>query len=275
MQVAPIEEGFFRMTDQEPQFLDVGSGPRQRRVAYRVEPSRRSDRCGIMWFIGLKSDMQSTKALALQVWALERGLGFTRFDYSGHGQSSGDFQDATIGDWLEEATSLFLRRTTGPQILVGSSTGAHIALLLLRQFLLNDAEAYRRIKGVVLIAPAWDVTELIWSELPDDARSEILSKGVWHRPSEYDPKGYPITRTFFEDGRRHLIAGAPFDPGCRIDVLQGLQDRDVPAAYARRLGDLLLGDRVRFTEVPDGEHRLSRPQDLALLYQLVEGHLSP
>ena len=263
------------MTDDEPQFLDVGSPLRRRRIAYLSQPSRRPDGLGILWFIGLKSDMKSTKAVALLEWARGRGLGFTRFDYSGHGQSGGPFEEATVGDWLEEAAAVFDCVARGPQILVGSSTGAHMALLLLRKCLADRDDGAGRIRGLVLIAPAWDVTELIWNELPAEAQAEVLSKGVCYRPSEYDPRGYPITRKLIEEGRNHLIAGSPFDPGRPIDVLQGLQDRDVPAEYVRRLKDILPGNRVRITEVPDGEHRLSRPQDLTLLFSLVERHLSP
>lgn len=263
------------MTEKEPQFLDVGSSAHRRRIAYVSEPACRPDGLGILWFIGLKSDMKSTKAMALREWARARGLGFTAFDYSGHGLSSGLFEEATVGDWLEEASAIFDRVTKGPQILIGSSTGAHIALLLLRDCLRGHKERAQRIKGLVLIAPAWDVTELIWSELPEDAKAEILSKGIWHRSSEYDPKGYPITRKLIEEGRNHLISRAPFDPGRPIDVLQGLQDQDVPATHARRLKDALPGNWLRFTEVPDGEHRLSRPEDLERLFNLVERHLSP
>ena len=258
------------MTERQPQFLEVGEGAHRRRIAHIAEPASKPGGTGLLWLIGLKSDMASTKALALAEWTKARGLGFTRFDYSGHGQSGGDFEAATVGDWLEEATAIFKETTRGPQILAGSSTGAHIALLLLRHLMSSDAKAARRIKGLVLIAPAWDVTELIWNEIGAEARAEIMSNGVWHRPSDYDPKGYPITRRFIEDGRMHLIATDPFDPGRPIDVLQGLEDRDVPAAYARRLANVLRGDWVRYTEVADGEHRLSRPEDLALLYQLIE-----
>jgi pimeloyl-ACP methyl ester carboxylesterase len=142
---------------------------------------------------------------------------------------------------------------------------------MLRDMLKKDSRAAERIKGLVLIAPAWDVTELIWRELPAKAQVDILEKGVWVRPSSYDPAGYPITRRFIEEGRLHLLAGAPFNPGRRIDVLQGLQDTDVPPAHARALKSVLQGDWVHITEVPDGDHRLSREEDLARLIGLIEG----
>lgn len=261
------------MTASEPQFLEVGTAPNMRRIAYRHEAAQRDGAPGILWLIGLKSDMESTKAAALAAWARERGLGMTRFDYSGHGRSGGDFASATIGDWIEEAVAVFKHIAKGPQLLVGSSTGAHIALMLLKRLMQEAPEQADRIKGLVLIAPAWDVSELIWHELPDTAKADVMSKGLWVRPSAYDPAGYPITRQFIEEGRKHLIEGAPFDPGRRIDVLQGLQDQDVPPAHARALNDKLRGDWVRMTEVPDGDHRLAREEDLAKLYALISSQV--
>lgn len=262
------------MTAGEPQFLEVGTAPNLRRIACRHEAAAGPGATGILWLIGLKSDMESTKATALARWARERGLGMTRFDYSGHGRSSSDFALSTTGDWIEEAVAVFTRVTSGLQILVGSSTGAHIALMLLKRLLETNPSEAARIKGLVLIAPAWDVSELIWRELPDDAKADVLSKGVWVRPSAYDPSGYPITRRFIEEGRDHLIEGAPFDPGRRIDVLQGLEDKDVPPAHARALKQKLLGDWVGITEVPDGDHRLAREEDLARLYALISSQLA-
>lgn len=261
------------MTAGEPQTLDIGNGQGRRAIAYRHLPPALPGNAGILWLIGLKSDMESTKATVLAEWAAARGLGCSRFDYSGHGRSGGRFEDATIGDWLEEAKEIFARITTGPQIIVGSSTGAHIALVMLRDLLKGDPRIAERIMGLVLIAPAWDVTELIWRELPAKAQTDILEKGVWVRHSSYDPAGYPITRRFIEEGRQHLLAGATFDPGRRIDVLQGLQDTDVPPAHARALKSVLQGNWVHITEVPDGDHRLARAEDLARLYRLIEGQL--
>jgi alpha-beta hydrolase superfamily lysophospholipase len=257
------------MSAQEPQFITVGDGGRARRIACRTQPARRDGDPGVLWLIGLKSDMASTKAEALAQWTAERGIGYTRFDYSGHGQSEGAFADATLSDWLEESLAVFGRLTHGPQILVGSSTGAHVALLLLRRLMETRPDEAARVRGLVLISPAWDLTELMWAELPEEARRAIEDAGVWVRPSAYDPAGYPITRRFIEDGRGHLFKGAGFDPGRPVLVLQGAQDRDVPVAYARALSSVLAGDWVRITEVPDGEHRLSRPEDLEKLYGLI------
>jgi alpha-beta hydrolase superfamily lysophospholipase len=263
------------MSETEPQFLDVGEGAARRRIAYISAPPRTSGAPGLLWLIGLKSDMESTKAAALADWTAARGLGMTRFDYSGHGRSGGRFEDATIGDWLEEAVAVFTRGTKGPQIVVGSSTGGHIALLLLRRLMKESPAEAARIKGLVLIAPAWDLTEeLMWKVFPPEAQAEIMDKGVWFRPSPYDPAGYPVRRRFIEEGRNHLLARRPFDPGRPVAILQGAQDVDVPLAHARELASFLEGGWVTLTEVPDGEHRLSRPGDLELLYGLIDRQLA-
>lgn len=258
------------MDAPDPQFITVGAGKRARRIACLTQPASREDGPGLMWLIGLKSDMNSTKAEALAQWTAQRGLGFTRFDYSGHGRSEGDFEAATLTDWLEESLAVFETLTRGPQILVGSSTGAHVALLLLRRLIETRPDDAARVRGLVLVAPAWDLTELMWSELPEEARRAIDETGKWMRPSAYDPNGYAITRSFIEDGRRHLFRGTGFDPGRPVLVLQGAEDRDVPIAHARALASVLRGGWVRITEVPDGEHRLSRPEDLEKLYALIE-----
>jgi pimeloyl-ACP methyl ester carboxylesterase len=262
------------MTARDPQIITVGEGGRQRKIAYLSSPPREPGAPGILWLIGLKSDMASTKAEALAQWTAERGLGFTRFDYSGHGQSGGEFENATISDWLEEASAVFRTATTGRQIIAGSSTGGHVALLLLKHLMEKYQEDAKRVIGLVLIAPAWDLTEeLMWKVFPSEVQQEILEKGKWVRPSPYDAQGYAITRQFIEDGRKHLLAGQHFNPGRPIAVLQGAEDQDVPLAHAERLAAVLDGDWVSMTVVPDGEHRLSRPEDLALLYGLIEEQL--
>lgn len=259
------------MGARDPQFITVGDGPTARRIAYLYDAPEREGAPGLVWLTGLKSDMVSTKAEALAGWTAARGLGFARFDYSGHGRSEGRFEDATIGDWLAESVAVFTQVTRGPQILVGSSTGGHLALILIRRLMEQAPEEARRVVGLVLVAPAWDLSEeLMWNKFSDDARREILEAGQWVQPSEYDPAGYVITRRFIEDGRRHLLKGAGFDPERPVLVLQGAEDRSVPIAHARALASVLAGDRVRITEVADGEHRLSRPEDLAKLYALIE-----
>jgi pimeloyl-ACP methyl ester carboxylesterase len=254
------------MVAARPQFLDVGSGASRRRIAYLRQSGKHARAPGLVWLSGLKSDMTSTKATAIAEWARDEGLAFVRFDYSGHGLSEGRFEDSTISSWLEEARAVFTGLTAGEQVLVGSSMGGYIALLLLRQLIAEAPDEARRIRALVLIAPAWDMTErLMWREFPSHIRDEILSKGIYLRPSAYEDGPYPITRALIEDGRGHLIGDTPFDPGRPVHILHGLQDPDVPWEHTLELVAHLSGDWTRVTAIPDGDHRLSRPQDIARL----------
>lgn len=258
------------MVDHELQFLDVTANGKDRRIALRMLPPVTPGGPTVVWLIGLKSDMVSTKAAALADWCGRKGYGLTRFDYSGHGESSGRFETALTSDWIDEAEAVLRAKTgIGPVILVGSSTGAHVALMLLQRLVSGDAAQARRILGLVLIAPAWDVTELIWDGLPPEAQREIETRGAHDQPSEYG-EPYHITRAFIEDGRKNLLRDTPFDPGRPVLVLQGLLDQSVPASHARALRDRLHGDWVQITEVADAEHRLSRPEDLEKIYALIE-----
>jgi pimeloyl-ACP methyl ester carboxylesterase len=260
------------MTPTSPQFLTVGSGVAERRIACLIEAAALSGRPGIMWLPGFKSEMTSTKASALSEWARQRGIGCTRFDYSGHGQSGGRLEDGTIGRWLDEARSVFLRFTTDPQILVGSSMGGYIALLLLRSLLREQPAAAARIRALVLIAPAWDMTEkLMWARFPESVKKEINETGVHLRPSRYGDGPYMITRRLIEDGRNHLIGTESFNPGRPVHIVHGLQDPDVPWEHTLDLVAHLDGDWTRVNAVADGDHRLSRSQDLALLQSILEG----
>lgn len=258
----------------EPQtvtkYLEVGPGLDARKIAYRHTPAQAPATTGLFWLPGFMSDMASTKATAVVAWARQHDLSSTVFDYSGHGVSSGKFTEGTIGRWLDEAVAVFARVTTGPQVIIGSSMGGHIALLLLRRLAKDAPEHAERIKGTVLIAPAWDMTEeLMWKKFPDDARRALADDGVYLRASGYgDP--YPITRHLIEEGRQHLFARMPFDPGCPVVILQGLLDHDVPAEHTRELSTFLVGQNVRMIEIADGEHRLSRPEDLDKLYGAIE-----
>jgi len=258
------------MTEAVPQSIEVGDGATRRRIAIlRREPGG-SGKPGFFWLSGFKSDMASTKATALDAWAETHGYGCTRFDYSGHGISEGRFEEGTIGRWLDEAEAVFMSATHEPQVVIGSSMGGYIALLLLRRLMEARPEAERRLKALLLIAPAWDMTEeLMWKAFPPDARKALMTDGVFLRPSLYgDP--YPITRALIEDGRSHLLAARPFDPGRPVHIVQGLMDPDVPWQHAEALLGLLSGGWAEMTKVPDGEHRLSRPQDLALMFDVLE-----
>lgn len=252
-----------------PARLDVGTGAARRGIAVRARPGRAP---GLVWLGGFKSDMAGTKALALDAFAAERGRACLRFDYSGHGESGGAFTDGTIGRWLEEARAVFEAYCEGPQIVVGSSMGGWIALLLARDLMrrrTQDGEARATIAGLVLIAPAPDFTEdLMWKEFPPAAREAILRDGIWHQPSDYgDP--YPITRALIEDGRDHLLLGGAIAVGCPVRILQGVQDADVPWRHAFRITERLPADDVVLTLVQDGDHRLSRPQDIARMLAAV------
>jgi pimeloyl-ACP methyl ester carboxylesterase len=261
------------MSGPQVQFIEVGSEADRRRIAY-ISQAGTPGAPGLLWLAGLKSDMVSTKAEALSHFAAERGLSYLRFDYSGHGQSEGMFENGTVGAWLEEALAAFSQLTIGAQIVVGSSTGGHIALLMLRHLLANDPREAERLRALVLIAPAWDLTEeLMWKQFPETARREIMEQGYTWRPSDYG-EPYRITRRFIEEGRNHLLARQTFDPGRPIVILQGLQDRDVPAAHVRDLITFVAGGWARIVEVEDGEHRLSRPQDLQLLFSLIDRELA-
>jgi pimeloyl-ACP methyl ester carboxylesterase len=250
---------------QEPAFIDVGEGATHRRIAVRARGGRPP---GLFWLGGFNSDMRGTKALALDEWAREYGRACVRFDYSGHGESGGRFADGTIGRWLDEAVAVFAQFCAGPQVVIGSSMGGWMALLLAREI------ARRGIKnaslaGLVLIAPAPDFTEaLMWKGFPPDVREEIMTKGVWHRPSQYgDP--YPITRALIEEGRNHLLLGSAIEVGCPVRILQGAQDPDVPWRHAFALAERLPAEDVVLTMIQDGDHRLSRPQDIARIMAAV------
>ncbi len=259
------------MVETQPQTLLVGSGAEARKIAYLSEAASATAKPGLIWLCGLKSEMTSTKAAALAQWASEHGLACMRFDYSGHGQSEGRFEDGTVSRWLEEARAVFEKLTQGPQILVGSSMGGYMALLLLRALMAEAPGQAARVKALVLIAPAWDISELMWANLPTSARREIEERGVFLRPSRYGDEPYPITRALIEDGRNHLIGTAPFDPGRPVHILHGLLDPDVPWEHTLDLVAHLSGDWTRVAAVPDGEHRLSRPEDIALLLDVVGG----
>jgi len=255
-----------RMDALEPQLLEVGAEPRRRRIAYRW---RAGEGPALLWLSGFLSDMTSTKATVVADWAAEQGLAMMRFDYSGHGLSGGDLLDATIGDWLEESIAVWELMGERPRIVIGSSMGGWIALLLARH--LAQQSGSRDLAGLVLIAPAFDMTEaLMWRKLPQAAKDEIERTGVTYVPSAYaDP--YPITRHLIEEGRSHLLEGRPFDPGCPVRILQGMRDPDVPWRHSLALVDLLAGADVELTLIKEGDHRLSVPHDLQRLTATIAG----
>jgi pimeloyl-ACP methyl ester carboxylesterase len=249
------------------QFLDVGAGEAARRIAVLARPGRGAT---VFWLGGFRSDMRATKAEALDRWAERTGRAFVRFDYSGHGESGGAFAEGTISRWLEDTLAVIEAFATGPSVLVGSSMGGWLALLAARE--LRRREPPAGPAGLVLIAPAVDFTErLIWEKFPPDIRRTIDEEGVYLRPSAYSPEPYPITRALIEDGRRHLLLGGTIATGCPVHILQGMQDPDVPWSHVLELVEHLPGDSVSMTLIKDGDHRLSRDEDVERLIKAVEG----
>ncbi len=250
--------------------LTLESPPPQRTIAVRVRQGK-SPRSGpsLFWLGGFRSDMKGTKAEALDAWAAAQGRACVRFDYSGHGESGGDFLDGTIGGWLDESVAVYRQFAKGPQVVVGSSMGGWLALLLARR--LAETKDAAPIAGMVLIAPAVDFTEeLMWKQFPDAIKREIETKGVWMRPSEYGEEPYPITRGLIEDGRKHLLLGGLIETGCPLHILQGVKDPDVPWQHAVELVSRCARDDVVLTLVKDGDHRLSRPEDIERLIAAVK-----
>ena len=251
--------------------VNVGKGQSARRIAVRM---REGAAPGVLWLGGFKSDMQGTKAVALDAWAAKIGRACIRFDYSGHGESGGAFTDGTIGRWLEESAAVFEGLAKGPQVLVGSSMGGWIALLLARELRQRAAAGARlagSLAGLVLIAPAADFTEeLMWKRFSPQVQRQIETTGSWQRPSEYSSEPYVITRGLIEDGRKHLLLGGLIETGCPVRILQGVQDPDVPWQHAMELSSRLARDDVVMTLVKDGDHRLSRPEDIERLIAAVQ-----
>ncbi|MDR7119064.1 alpha/beta hydrolase [Caulobacter sp. BE254] len=230
------------------------------RLAYRSVPGTQPT---VVWLGGFHSDMAGTKAQVLADQAQATGGGYLRFDYFGHGESDGDFAEGTISHWREDALAVIDELTQGPLVLVGSSMGGWLACL---------AAIARpdRVKALVLVAPAPDFTEkLMAPELSEEARAAIARDGRWIRPSEYDDGGYPITRALLEDGARWSILPGPVPIDVPVRVLQGGADPEVPWTHALELANVLNADDVVFTLVKDGDHRLSRPQDLERLVAAV------
>ena len=218
----------------------------------------------VVWLGGFKSDMAGTKAQALADWAKASGRAYVRFDYFGHGESDGDFRDGTITRWREDALAVLEELAWGETVLVGSSMGGWIACLA-------AMAQPERVKAMVLVAPAPDFTEkLMRPEIPPEGLADLARDGVWLRPSEYG-EPYPITRELLEDGARWSILEAQEIPiEVPVRILQGGEDPDVPWTHALQLANALKGRDVVFTLVKDGDHRLSRPQDIARLVAAVE-----
>jgi len=234
--------------------------PQGRRIAYHQTPGKGP---GVVFMGGFKSDMTGTKAMYLQDWAQAQGRAFLRFDYSGHGQSSGDFLDGCIGDWAQDALAVLDALTTGPQVLVGSSMGGWIALLTARA-------RPARVAGLVGIAAAPDFTEdSMWAGFSATQRAALQADGRITLPSDYSDEPYIITDRLIEDGRRHLVLRTPLPLPFPTRLLQGTADTDVPVSVALRLLDHASGADIRLTLVKDADHRFSTPDCLAMVAQAL------
>ncbi len=248
--------------------------PDGRTIAYHRREAQPSSlaaaRPGLVFLPGFRSDMGGNKALFLDDWAAGQGRAFLRFDYTGHGDSSGDFEDGCIGDWLRDAGDALSALTTGPQVLIGSSMGGWIALLLMRAF-------PERVAGLVGIAAAADFTEeSIRRRLTAAQREALRRDGRIERPNAYDPGDpTPLTRRLIEDGARHLVLRAPLRAPCPVRLIHGMDDPDVPWETATRLAAHVEGDDVRAILIRGGDHRLSGDADLALLAETIHALPDP
>ena len=236
---------------------DSFTSPEGRRIAFR-RAAAPAGRVTFVWLCGFKSDMSGGKALAVETWAREAGHGTLLFDYSGHGQSDGAFEEGTISAWRADALAAIDAQTEGPLVLVGSSMGGWMALLA-------ATARPERVRGLVLIAPAPDFTEkLMWPEFSPEQQAEILDQGFTLRPSDYGAP-YPITRALIEDWRRWSILDTPIAFDGPVRILQGMQDPDVPWGHALALAASLTSPDVVLTLIKEGEHRLSREADIGRL----------
>jgi len=255
------------MNDNSLKCLQIGNGSDRRAIAVRQQEGALP---GLVWLGGYKSDMKGTKAAALADWAQRHGRSCLRFDYSGHGESEGTFTDGTIGRWLEESVAVLDACCRGPQILIGSSMGGWLALLMVRALKQRAQSGLATVAGLVLIAPAIDFTEeLMWKRFTPAIKRELEEKGIWERPSQYSAEPYLVTRQLIEEGRNHLLLGGMIETGCPVRILQGVEDPDVPWRHAIELTSRLACDDVVLTLVKDGDHRLSRPEDIERLLRAV------
>lgn len=247
----------------DPSYLDLGPNET---LAYHRIPARGpgASMPGLVFLGGFRSDMTGTKALWLEGWARARGRAFLRFDYRGHGASSGAFEDFGIGQWAEDAATAVSRLTEGPQILIGSSMGGWIALLLAKR-------APERVAGLVGIAAAPDFTEDgMWARFSEAERRRLLDEGRIAQPSEYSDEPTVITRHLIEDGRRNLVLISELRLPVPVRLLQGTADADVPFHWALRLLGHLESPDARLTLVKGADHRFSGGRELGIIGATLE-----
>ncbi len=235
-------------------------------LSYHHTPARdgTQKKPGVMFLTGFRSDMQGAKAVFLEGWCKERDLSFLRFDYRGHGQSSGRFEDGTIGQWKEDVLTALDHLTQGPQILVGSSMGGWLMLLAALQ-------RPERIAGLVGVASAPEFTEIMLNQRFDERqRKRLLEEGVVHVPSCDGGDSYPITRALIEDGKNHTLLHAPIAIDCPVRLMHGMADVDVSWQRSIAVAERLTSDNVRVQLLKNGDHRMNTPEGLATLGGLVE-----
>jgi len=254
------------LTSETSLSLKVGAGQLSRNIAIDKISGASP---GLIWLGGYRSDMTGTKAQVMMDWSRKNGHAALRFDYSGHGKSEGEFLDGTISRWLEESLTVFDHHTDGPQILVGSSMGGWIALRMAQE--LQKRGEKQKLAGILLIAPAPDFThKLMEPRFSGDQIKELNEKGFISEPSEYSDEPNVITRRLIEDGRENLVMEGVINTGCPVAILQGMNDPDVPYEHAMRLMNHLPSEDVTITLINDGDHRLSREQDLELLKRTLD-----
>lgn len=237
---------------QESGRLDRGDGVE---LAWRRLPGAAPT---VVFLPGFRSDMAGAKAGAVAEYCEQHGQSLLLLDYSGHGRSGGIFEQGTIGQWCLDALTLIDRLTEGPLLLIGSSMGGWIALLV-------ALARVTRVTGLIGIAAAPDFTErLMWDAMPPEARDTLRQNGILYAPNAYGD-ALPITLGLIEDGRQHLMLDAAIPITCPVRLLHGQRDADVPWETALRLAERLESTDLRTILIKDGDHRLSRPEDLALL----------
>lgn len=262
------------MRDDAPdvQFINVGQAPHVRRIAAIASPGATGS-VTVVWLGGYRSDMAGTKAVVLEAQAKRLGVNFLRLDYSGHGQSSGHYTDGTISRWLEESLSVIARFAPGRLVLVGSSMGGWIALRIIEEMRKRGEQT--RVAGIVLIAPAPDFTSvLIEPHLNEKEKASLVERGYFEEDSAYSAEPNRYTRALMEDGRRNLVMNGLIATGCPVHILQGMRDPDVPYSHALKIMEKIVGDDAILTLVRDGDHRLSRPEDLDRIQAAVAAMLA-
>jgi pimeloyl-ACP methyl ester carboxylesterase len=262
-----MSESIFESKPEKPATIEVGKGDVARSIAVR---HREGATPGLVWLGGYRSDMMGTKAEALDNWANDKGHANCRHDYSGHGESGGKFIEGTISRWLEESLVVFdTFCAEGSHVLVGSSMGGWVALRMVQE-LAKRGESHR-LKALLLLAPAPDFTyELMKPELSDDQQNQLETLGFMEEPSDYSDEPNIFTKALFDDGDKNRLMTGPIETGCPVHILQGMQDPDVPYTHAMKLVEFLPNEQVSMTLIKDGDHRLSREEDIALLLRSVE-----